>query len=113
MNTGIANACTGKEGDKICKAEAELVSKVLSIPEDSVLLGSTGVIGMQLPVDKILHGIELLAPELSDTLEAATDAAKAIMTTDTRHKTGSSFSRDWRKNSYRWRECKRRWYDTP
>ncbi len=86
VNTGIANACTGKEGDKICKAEAELVSKVLSIPEDSVLLGSTGVIGMQLPVDKILHGIELLAPELSDTLEAATDAAKAIMTTDTRHK---------------------------
>lgn len=86
VNTGIANACTGKEGDSICKAEAKMAAKVLSIPEDSVLLGSTGVIGMQLPMDKILHGIELLAPELSDTLEAGTEAAKAIMTTDTREK---------------------------
>ncbi len=86
VNTGIANACTGKEGDAICKAEAETVSKLLSIPEDSVLLGSTGVIGMQLPMDKILHGIKLLVPTLSDTVEAGIDAAKAIMTTDTRYK---------------------------
>lgn len=86
INSGIANACTGNDGDNACKKEAETVSKLLSIPEDSVLLGSTGVIGMQLPMDKILHGIELLVPTLSDTLEAGTDAAKAIMTTDTRDK---------------------------
>ena len=86
INSGIANACTGNDGDNACKKEAETVSKLLSIPEDSVLLGSTGVIGMQLPMDKILHGIELLVPILSDTLEAGTDAAKAIMTTDTRDK---------------------------
>ena len=86
INSGIANACTGNDGDNACKKEAEMVSKLLSIPEDSVLLGSTGVIGMQLPMDKILHGIELLVPILSDTLEAGTDAAKAIMTTDTRDK---------------------------
>lgn len=86
INSGIANACTGNDGDSACKKEAETVSKLLSIPEDSVLLGSTGVIGMQLPMDKILHGIELLVPTLSDTLEAGTDAAKAIMTTDTRDK---------------------------
>ncbi len=86
INSGIANACTGNDGDSACKKEAETVSKLLSIPEDSVLLGSTGVIGMQLPMDKILHGIKLLVPSLSDTLEAGTDAAKAIMTTDTRDK---------------------------
>lgn len=86
INSGIANACTGNDGDNACKKEAETVSKLLSIPEDSVLLGSTGVIGMQLPMDKILHGIELLVPTLSDTLEAGTDAAEAIMTTDTRDK---------------------------
>lgn len=86
INSGIANACTGNDGDNACKKEAETVSKLLSIPEDSVLLGSTGVIGMQLPMDKILHGIELLVPTLSDTLDAGTDAAKAIMTTDTRDK---------------------------
>ena len=60
-----------KKAIRYVRQRQELVSKVLSIPEDSVLLGSTGVIGMQLPVDKILHGIELLAPELSDTLEAS------------------------------------------
>lgn len=86
INSGVANACTGEEGDSACKKEAEAVSKILSIPQDSVLLGSTGVIGMQLPIDKMIHGIELLVPELSDTLEAGTEAAKAIMTTDTRDK---------------------------
>lgn len=86
VNSGVANACTGAEGDKACDAEAKEVAKVLGIPENSVLIGSTGVIGMQLPVDRICAGIDKLAPMLDDSLEAGTMAAEAIMTTDTRSK---------------------------
>jgi len=56
---------------------------VLNIPEDAVLVASTGVIGRQLPMDKINEGIKLLAPKLESTREAALMAAEAIMTTDT------------------------------
>lgn len=83
INSGVANACTGKEGDAACKAEAEAVSKVLNIPENAVLLASTGVIGPQLPMDKICEGIRQLPKELGNSLENGTMAANAIMTTDT------------------------------
>ena len=86
VNSGIANACTGKQGMDTCRAEAECAGKLLNIPADAVLLGSTGVIGMQLPLDRICAGVEKLAAAKSDTLEAGLDAAKAIMTTDTVHK---------------------------
>jgi glutamate N-acetyltransferase/amino-acid N-acetyltransferase len=86
VNSGVANACTGVEGDNACAEEAKAVAKVLDVPENAVLIGSTGVIGMQLPVDRICAGIEKLAPMLDDSLEAGTQAAEAIMTTDTRSK---------------------------
>ena len=86
VNSGVANACTGKQGMDCCKAEAECAGRLLGIPADSVLVASTGVIGMQLPVDRITAGIEKLAAAKADTLEAGLDAAKAIMTTDTVHK---------------------------
>ena len=86
VNSGVANACTGVEGDNACAEEAKAVAKVLNVPENAVLIGSTGVIGMQLPVDRICAGIEKLAPMLDDSLEAGTQAAEAIMTTDTRNK---------------------------
>ncbi len=86
VNAGIANACTGEEGFSYCKATAKAASEVLSIPEDSVLVASTGVIGMQLPIDKLTSGIKAMAPNLAHTREAANLAAKAIMTTDTREK---------------------------
>ena len=86
VNSGVANACTGVEGDNACAEEAKAVAKVLNVPENAVLIGSTGVIGMQLPVDRICAGIEKLAPMLDDSLEAGTQAAEAIMTTDTRSK---------------------------
>ena len=85
-NSGIANACTGAEGYGYCKATADAAAEILGIPADSVLVASTGVIGMQLPVDRICAGIEKLAPMLDDSLEAGTQAAEAIMTTDTRSK---------------------------
>ena len=86
INTGVANACTGEEGDEVCRREAEAVSAALSIPGSAVLVASTGVIGMQLPVDTIVSGISTLSGMLSGTPEAGTDAAEAIMTTDTRAK---------------------------
>ena len=86
VNSGVANACTGKQGMDCCKAEAECLGNLLGIPESAVLVASTGVIGAQLPIDRIKAGIEKLAAAKKDTPEAGTDAAKAIMTTDTVHK---------------------------
>ncbi len=83
VNSGIANACTGTVGYDCCKKTAECAAKVLDIPMDSVLVASTGVIGMQLPIDKITAGIEKLAGMKEDSIEAGTMAAEAIMTTDT------------------------------
>lgn len=83
VNSGIANAATGKAGLEICRKTACKVSKVMNIPEDAVLVGSTGVIGNQIPLEKIEAGIDELATKLSDTREAASEAEHAIMTTDT------------------------------
>ena len=82
-NSGIANACTGEEGRQYCGQTAQAAAKELGIPEKSVLVASTGVIGMQLPMDKITAGVKTLSGMLSDTKEAGTQAAEAIMTTDT------------------------------
>ncbi|MDD6202092.1 MAG: bifunctional glutamate N-acetyltransferase/amino-acid acetyltransferase ArgJ [Lachnospiraceae bacterium] len=86
INSGIANACTGKQGFDICRATAQAVSKELNVPTDSVLVASTGVIGMQIPEDKITGGVKKMIPGLSDSKEAGTSAAEAIMTTDTKSK---------------------------
>ena len=83
VNSGIANACTGQEGYGYCKETAEEAARVLHIPAKSVLLGSTGVIGKQLPIDRIKAGVSMLAEAKKATLEAGKEAAKAIMTTDT------------------------------
>lgn len=85
-NSGVANACTGAEGYGYCKDTAVAVGEELNIPWDSVLVTSTGVIGKQLPMDTMIAGVKMLAPALSDTLEAGEDAATAIMTTDTEKK---------------------------
>ena len=86
VNSGIANACTGREGLEYCKQTAEEASECLGIDADSVLVGSTGVIGFQLPIDRIRNGVRMLAKAKRPGIEAGTEAAKAIMTTDTVHK---------------------------
>ena len=53
INAGIANACTGEEGMRYCRQTAEKVGELLPVPEDQVLVASTGVIGMQLPMERI------------------------------------------------------------
>ena len=83
VNAGIANACTGKQGLDYCRREEEVTGRLLEIPAEAVLVGSTGVIGMQLPMDRIEAGIAKLVEAKSDTLEAGHTAACSIMTTDT------------------------------
>ena len=83
VNSGIANACTGEEGMTYCMETAKKAAEVLGIDAAGVLVGSTGVIGMQLPLERIQKGVELLAASKSKTKEAGNLAAKAIMTTDT------------------------------
>ena len=86
VNSGIANACTGEEGMKYCEETAKEAANVLGIDAKSVLVGSTGVIGMQLPMERVKDGIRKLAEAKKPDLESGTQAAQAIMTTDTKKK---------------------------
>ena len=86
VNAGIANAATGKEGMRLCQQTSAFTGKALGIPESRVLLGSTGVIGPQIPLDRITAGVAAMKETLSSSLEAGTAASRAIMTTDTVNK---------------------------
>lgn len=86
INSGVANACTGEEGYGYCMDMAEAVGNEMQLPKDAVLVASTGVIGRQLPMDIIKEGIKKLPKGLKPDEEAATLAAEAIMTTDTKSK---------------------------
>lgn len=86
INAGIANACTGQEGMEYCSRTAEAAAEALGVAKESVLVASTGVIGMQLPIDRIEAGIKAMAPLLDGGPESGTNASKAIMTTDTKNK---------------------------
>lgn len=83
INSGNANSCTGEQGYKDAKAMAGQVAKNLNIQADMVLSTSTGVIGVFLPMDKIITGINELTPLLDDSNENAEKCALGIMTTDT------------------------------
>lgn len=86
INAGIANACTGEEGMAYCSRTAAAAAQVLGIPQESVLVASTGVIGKQLPMDRIEAGVKAMAPLLDGSVQSGTDASRAIMTTDTKNK---------------------------
>lgn len=86
INAGIANACTGEEGMGYCGQTAEAAALALGISAESVLVASTGVIGIQLPMDRITAGVKAMAPLLDGSLESGTGASRAIMTTDTKNK---------------------------
>ncbi len=83
INSGIANACTGREGERYCEETAAAVSRIFGIQKEEVFVASTGVIGAQLPIEKLKKGVATMASLLSDTPAAASQAAEAIMTTDT------------------------------
>ncbi|MEG0689471.1 MAG: bifunctional glutamate N-acetyltransferase/amino-acid acetyltransferase ArgJ [Hungatella sp.] len=86
INAGIANACTGTEGYGYCKDTADAAAEVLAIPTNSVLVASTGVIGKQLPIEKLKAGVCAMAPHLDGSAASGTASAQAIMTTDTKKK---------------------------
>ncbi len=83
INSGVANACTGNQGYEYCEEMARKTSEEFKIKKEEVHVASTGVIGKQLPMDKINKGIEVLSKSIKSSLEAGSDAATAIMTTDT------------------------------
>src|SRR6266850_8137863 len=86
VNSGNANACTGKQGMKDAIEMAGFTERALNLPKNSVLVGSTGRIGVTLPMDNIRTGIIEAALELGSTADHAAAAAEAIMTSDTRPK---------------------------
>ena len=84
VNAGIANASTGKEGMDACMKTARAAAEKLGLQGDrEVLIASTGVIGMQLPVDRLIAGIDALKNGLAGNIADGHLAARAIMTTDT------------------------------
>ncbi|MBI2927204.1 MAG: bifunctional glutamate N-acetyltransferase/amino-acid acetyltransferase ArgJ [Verrucomicrobia bacterium] len=86
VNSGNANACTGAQGLKDAKAMVRFAGRTLGLPDGSVLVGSTGRIGVPLPMDNVHAGIVATAAELGSTPDHAAHAAEAIMTSDTRLK---------------------------
>lgn len=87
VNSGIANACTGRQGLEDARRMAQITAELIGIPADRVLVGSTGVIGQLLPMENIEKGIRD-AWRLCD-VDGWQDAAEGIMTTDTRTKTAA------------------------
>jgi glutamate N-acetyltransferase/amino-acid N-acetyltransferase len=85
LNSGGANACTGPKGFQDTHATAEKVAEVLGVGAIDVAVCSTGLIGVLLPMDKVLKGVETAAAALSE--HGGEKAAIAIKTTDTVHKT--------------------------
>lgn len=88
MNSGVANACTGREGMEICEKTAAVTAQALKaagyeVEPGQVLTASTGVIGRQIPMDKMGAGIETMATQLDGSEKGADLAVRAIMTTDT------------------------------
>lgn len=83
INSGNANACTGAQGLTNAWEMVEKTQKALNLPARSVLVASTGVIGVQLQMDKILDGIEEIVTQLGTCEQSALNAAEGIMTTDT------------------------------
>ena len=86
MNAGVANACTGEQGRRDCEETAKAVAEALSLTPHQVLVASTGVIGMHLPMERIKAGIGKLVLALEASEQGADAAAKAIITTDTHQK---------------------------
>lgn len=95
INSGNANACTGKQGWEGAVAMAETTAKELDIPMESVIVASTGLIGEPFPTEKVLNGIRESVTKLSGRDIAGSLAANAILTTDTFAKEGfTSFHAD-------------------
>ncbi len=87
INSGNANACTGTQGMKDAETTAEIFAELANCKKENVLVCSTGVIGVNLPMETLTNGVKETFPLLSDTFESGVLASEAIMTTDTFAKT--------------------------
>lgn len=90
VNSGNANACTGQQGLKDAETTADCLASLIGCTKKNVLVCSTGVIGVNLNMEKVLNGVKATYPLLSDTQESGALASEAIMTTDTYAKTISA-----------------------
>jgi glutamate N-acetyltransferase/amino-acid N-acetyltransferase len=81
-NSGCANACTGERGEYDARQTARQAAALLGIDPAQIAIASTGVIGVYLPMDRMVKGLERAVKDLEAGMEAAYDAAEAIMTTD-------------------------------
>jgi glutamate N-acetyltransferase/amino-acid N-acetyltransferase len=81
-NSGNANACTGKQGMKDATAMVRMAARAMGLAEQDVLVCSTGRIGLPMPMDRVMAGIEAAAGRLSHSRESAAKAAEANMTSD-------------------------------
>ncbi len=88
-NSGCANACTGERGERDARATARQAATLLDLAPTQVIVASTGVIGVALPVDRVQRGLERAVAQLDSGAKAAFDAAEAIMTTDRVPKLGA------------------------
>ncbi|HTU71529.1 MAG TPA: bifunctional glutamate N-acetyltransferase/amino-acid acetyltransferase ArgJ [Candidatus Baltobacteraceae bacterium] len=81
-NSGCANACTGERGERDSRATARQTGALLKIPMTSIVIASTGVIGVPLPMDRVQRGLERAIAQLESGMKSSNDAAEAILTTD-------------------------------
>jgi glutamate N-acetyltransferase/amino-acid N-acetyltransferase len=88
-NAGCANACTGERGERDARATARQAAALIGIDPTQVIVASTGVIGVYLPMDRVVTGLARAVKDLETGMEAAYDAAEAIMTTDNEPKLSS------------------------
>lgn len=86
VNSGNANACTGQQGIRDARAMTALVARQFHMPDEQVLVGSTGRIGVTMPMANVKRGILAAAQMLGRDAAHAAEAAEAIMTSDTRPK---------------------------
>src|SRR5689334_19736713 len=86
VNSGNANACTGKQGMKDARAMTSMLARELLLPEEQVLVGSTGRIGVTMPMKNVKSGILQAVQILGHDAPHAAEAAEAIMTSDTKPK---------------------------
>ncbi|WP_392957902.1 bifunctional glutamate N-acetyltransferase/amino-acid acetyltransferase ArgJ [Streptomyces sp. LN245] len=93
LNSGGANACTGAQGLKDTQATAERAAGLLGLDSGEVAVCSTGLIGVPLPMERLLPGVESAVALLSAA--GGEDAARAVMTTDTVHKTAAVARDGW------------------
>lgn len=95
INSGCANAATGPQGFANARTMAETAANSTGVAASEVLVCSTGTIGSQLPMEKVTAGIDAAVGSLSDSSEAGTRAATAIMTTDAVPKQATVYGDGW------------------